>query len=108
MPWSPLPDPDGRPPASLADLLPAVAEGLGAPSVDSLVMVHERWSEVVGEEVAPHARPLGIDGSTLKIAAENPTWASHLKWSEAEIVGRLAALLGREEVDSVAVRVARS
>jgi predicted nucleic acid-binding Zn ribbon protein len=84
-----------------------VVEGLGAPSVDVLVLVHERWSEVVGEEVAAHARPVGIDGSTLKIAAESPTWASHIRWSEAEIVARLGSLLGRDEVVSVSVRVAR-
>lgn len=108
MPWTPLPDPNGPPPTSLSDVLPFVVEGLGAPSVDVLVLVHERWASVVGEEVAAHARPLGIDGSTLKVAAESPTWASHIRWSEAEIVGRLAVLLGRNEVDAVSVRVARN
>ncbi|NLD78079.1 MAG: DUF721 domain-containing protein [Acidimicrobiales bacterium] len=108
MPWTPLPDPNGPPPTNLGDVLPLVVEGLGAPSVDVLVLVHERWPEVVGEEVAGHARPLGIDGSTLKVAAESPTWASHIRWSEAEIVARLSVLLGRDEVSSVAVRVARN
>lgn len=107
MPWSPLPDRDGPAPASLANVLPAVVEGLGVPSVDLLVMVHERWADVVGEEVAAHAKPIGLDGATLKIAAESPAWASHLRWSESEIITRLAALLGRDEVDAVSVRVAR-
>lgn len=108
MPWTPLPDPDGPPPKNLADVLPAVAEALGAPSVDALVVVHERWAEVVGEEVARHSRPVGLDGSTLKIAADVPAWASHLRWAEVEIVDRLANLLGRHEVDSISVRVARA
>lgn len=108
MPWSPLPDPNGPAPSSVADVLGAVVEGLGAPSVDVLVLVHERWTEVVGAEVAAHVRPVGIDGATLKIAAESPTWASHLRWSESEIVARLASLLGRSEIDSVTVRVARN
>lgn len=107
MPWTPLPDPDGPPPRSLSELLPSVAGALGAPSVDVLVLVHERWSEVVGEEVAAHARPIGIDGPTLKVVADNPTWASHLRWAESEMVDRLAALLGRREIENVNVRVAR-
>lgn len=108
MPWSPLHDPDGPPPTPLAKVLPVVVDGLGVPSVDLLVLVHERWADVVGEEVAAHARPLGVDGSTLKVAAESPAWASHLRWSEPEIVARLATLLGRDEVVDVSVRVARS
>ena len=102
-----MPDADGPSPTPLATVLPSVVEGLGVPSVDLLVMVHERWADVVGEEVAAHARPIGLAGSTLKIAAESPAWASHLRWSEVEIVARLASLLGRPEVESVSVRVAR-
>lgn len=107
MPWTPLPDSDGPPPRPVGSLLDHVVAGLGAPSVDLLVTVHERWAEVVGEEVAAHARPLGLDGSLLKIAAESPAWASHLRWAENEIIERLATLLGRTEIDSVSVRVAR-
>lgn len=83
-----------------------MVQALGAPSVDVLLLVHERWSDVVGTEVAARARPVGMDGSTLNIVADNPTWASHLRWSEAEIVDRLRGLLGREEITAIGVRVA--
>lgn len=110
MPWSPLPTADGSDgpgPAALSGLLDTVLAGLGGPSVDAVVVVHERWAEVVGEEVAAHARPLGIEGGTLRIGVESSAWASHLRWSETEILARLRALLGDDEVTAVTVRVVR-
>lgn len=110
MPWSPLPTPDGDGgpgPAPLAGVLDAVMAGLGGPSVEAIVVVHERWAEVVGDEVAPHARPLGISGGRLQVAVDGPGWASHLRWSEAEIVARLAALIGPDQVTAVSVKTGR-
>ncbi len=87
--------------------LDAVLAGLGCPTVEAIVVVHERWDEVVGAEVAPHAKPLGITGGRLQVAVDSPGWASHLKWSEADIVTRLAALLGPDQVTSVTVALRR-
>jgi hypothetical protein len=87
--------------------LDAVLAGLGGPTVEAIVVVHERWPEVVGDEVAPHAKPLGITQGRLQIGVESPGWASHLRWSEADIVARLTLLLGAEQVTSLAIRVTR-
>lgn len=81
--------------------------GLGGPTVEAIVMVHERWAEVVGAEVAPHAKALGISGGRLQIGADSPAWASHLRWSENEILARLASLVGPDQVTSVGIRVTR-
>lgn len=110
MPWSPLPTSDARRgpgPEPVAGALDAVMAGLGGPSVEVIVVVHERWAEVVGPEVAPHARPTGIDAGCLRVAVDGPGWASHLRWAETEILARLAELVGPDQVTSVAVRVAR-
>lgn len=110
MPWSPLPTRDGRggpDPAPIAGVLDAVLAGLGGPTADAIVSVHERWDEVVGAEVAPHARPLGIEHGHLRIGVDSPGWASHLRWSEADILARLADLVGPGQVTSVGIRVTR-
>lgn len=110
MPWSPLPTPDGDGgpgPAKLHGLLDSVLHGLGGPSVDAIVVVHERWSDVVGAEVADYASPVGIEAGRLKIRAQSAAWASHIRWSEAEIVARVDALLGPGQVTAVTVRVDR-
>lgn len=108
MPWSPLPTRDGRGgagPSPLAGVLDAVMAGLGGPTVETIVVVHERWDEVVGAEVSPHAKPLGIENGRLKIGVDSAGWASHLRWSEADILARLSTLVGEGEVTSVSIRV---
>lgn len=111
MAWPPLPTadgPGGPAPRRLASALDAVAASLGSPSVNAIVTVYERWDDIVGSEVATHARAVGIDDRTLRIEADGPGWASHLRWAEAEILKRLEDLVGADEITSVQVRVARS
>lgn len=109
MPWSPLPTPDGArdgaAPQRLEGVLDRVLGGLGGPAVDTIVLVYERWAEVVGREVAGVSRPLAVEGDTLRIGAADTAWASHLRWAEADVVARLEALLGRREITRIQVRV---
>ena len=110
MAWSPLPTRDGGPgpgPAPIAGALDTVMASLGAPSVQALVTIHESWDDVVGPEVSPHARPSAITDGCLQIVVDSPGWASHLRWSEAEIVRRIGALVGPNEVTATTVRLAR-
>lgn len=111
MAWSPLPTTDGAGgpgPAPLAQLLDTVLAGLGAPSADAVVLVHERWADLVGAEVAVHVQPVAIESGRLKVVADGPAWASHLRWAEAEVLGRVAALLGPAQVTALVVRVGRA
>ena len=111
VPWSPLPTADGAgtgpEPSSLPDLLDQVMAGLGAPSVDAIVAIHEQWAAIVGDELVAHAHPLSIEAGTLRVGVDSPAWASHLRWSEAEIVARIDRLVGPGAVCSVTTRVTR-
>ena len=110
VPWSPLPTPDGDegpPPTPLRDGLDAVLRGLGGGGVDAIVVVHERWSELVGPEVAARSRPVALRDGHLSVTVAGPAWADHLRWSEAEILGRIEHLVGPGTVVGLAVRVDR-
>ena len=110
MPWSPLPTADGSggpAPVQLPEVLDAVLGGLGAPSVSEIVLVHERWADVVGEELVAHAHPVSIESGRLRVGVDSPAWASHLRWSEAEIVARLDRLLGPGVVTAVTTHLER-
>ena len=109
VPWSPLPDPDedGAPARPLKQVLDQVLAGLGAPSVDTVITITERWAELVGTEVAPHARPVAVEHGRLTVVVDNPAWASHFRWAEPELVRRLSELVGTGVVERVATRVAR-
>lgn len=110
MAWGPLPTSDGAggpAPKLLAGALDAVAASLGSPSVTAIVVVYERWDDIVGSEVSAHVRAVGISDGVLRVEADGPGWASHLRWAEPEILTRLEGLVGAGQITSVQVRVAR-
>jgi predicted nucleic acid-binding Zn ribbon protein len=110
MPWSPLSTSDRRghvDPPQLPALLDQVLAGLGAPAASAIVLVHERWAEVVGEELVEHARPVSIESGELRITVDSPAWASHLRWSQGEVLARLEKLIGPGEVTAIRTRVER-
>lgn len=109
MGWSPLRSVDGERaslPVRLPELLDEVLAGLGAPTAATIVLVHDRWPEVVGAEVVGRASPVSIEDGRLLVAVDNPAWANHIRWAEAEILARLAALVGPGVVTSVRTRLA--
>lgn len=106
----PLPTADGvaAPDAvPLASVLDTVLAGLGAPTVDVLLTLHERWPEVIGEDVATFSRPVAVEAGTLVVGVRSAAWAGHLRWAEAEVVARAAEVLGEGHVTSMSVRVER-
>jgi hypothetical protein len=111
VPWSKLPTSDaageGPAPAELPQLLDAVLAGLGAPKVEAIIAVHERWDAIVGDELAGHAQPLAIEDGCLRVGVDGPAWASHLRWSEREIVARVDRLVGAGVVTAVTTRILR-
>lgn len=100
----PLPG-DGPPPQRIGDALDAVMKGLGAPSASGVHQVFDHWDEVVGESLAARTRPLKIDGSRLVLAVDEPAIATHVRFLEAELLQRLAALLGEGRVTALDLRV---
>lgn len=111
MPWSKLPTSDatgdGPDPAALPQLLDTVLAGMGAPKADAIIAVHEGWATIVGDELANHAQPLAIEDGCLRVGVDSPAWASHLRWSEREIVARIDRLAGPGVVTSVSTRILR-
>src|SRR5689334_5970225 len=95
------------PPKLLVEGLDHVLASLGAPSVDAVTAVIEGWDGLVGEVLAGHCRPQSIERGRLLVEADDPAWADRLAWSEAQVIGRLDALVGAGVVDRVDVRVRR-
>ncbi len=110
MPWSPLPTVDGAGeplPVQLPELLDHVLAGLGAPTAAGIVAVHQHWVDIVGEELLGHTRPVAIEDKRLRVSVDSPAWASHLRWSEREVLHRLDRLLGQGTVVAVVTRLDR-
>jgi predicted nucleic acid-binding Zn ribbon protein len=100
-------DGDDPGPQRLGRALDRLMGTLRAPSVDVLDSVFTRWPEIVGDDVAAHSRPVSIDGSTLVVSVDDPTWASEVRWLANEVVARVVEVSGSDRVSTVEVRVAR-
>jgi predicted nucleic acid-binding Zn ribbon protein len=68
--------------------------------------VFGRWEDAVGETVAAHVRPVRLDDGVLTVEADEPAWATQVKFLSGTITARLAEVAG-VQVERVEVRVAR-
>jgi predicted nucleic acid-binding Zn ribbon protein len=95
----------GDEPVPLADALAKVGAELGLAPGDAHRTLETRWSEVVGADVAAHARLVSVREGSLTVAVDEPVWATQLRYLETAIVTRATALLGPGVVTRVKVRV---
>ena len=65
-----------------------------------------RWDEVVGLAVSAHVSPVKLDRGVLLVEADDPAWATQVKFLADTIMTRLDEVAG-VTVDSVEVRVGR-
>ena len=94
-------------PKSLKSSLDRVARSLGGPDAGSLSGVFGHWADIVGPQLAAHARPVSLSKGVLVVAVTEPAWATQLTYLESELVGRFREALGDGVVDRVEVRLRR-
>jgi predicted nucleic acid-binding Zn ribbon protein len=68
--------------------------------------VFGRWDDAVGDTVAAHVRPVRLDNGVLTVEADEPAWATQVKFLSGTITARLAEVAG-VHVERVEVRVVR-
>jgi hypothetical protein len=95
-------------PQSLKASLDRVARSLGGPDAGSLSGVFGRWADIVGPELAAHARPLSLSSGVLIVGVTEPAWATQLTYLQGEVVDRFREVLGEGVVQRVEVRVRRN
>lgn len=69
--------------------------------------VFGRWDDAVGPTVAAHVRPVRLDQGVLTVEADEPAWATQVKFLSATITTRLAEVAG-VDIEHIEVRVAGS
>jgi predicted nucleic acid-binding Zn ribbon protein len=98
---------DARDPIPIADALAAVRAELGLPDTDAFRVLVEGWAEVVGRDVAAHARLDSLHDGIVSVVADSNLWASQLRYLETSIRDRANDLAGGTVVHAVRVRVQR-
>jgi len=97
--------PEDHDPVPIADALAAVRAELGLPAGDVLSTLDSRWSEIVGVDVAGHARLVAVRDGVITVAVDSPPWATQLRYLEATLIERANAVIGRDAVYAITVRV---
>ena len=99
-----LPDED---PVPVRDALGALGDELGLPAPGAISALTERWAEIVGPALAPHARLRTLRGGVVTIAVDAPAWATELRYQQDTLKERIEEVTGRDVVRSVRVVVDR-
>jgi predicted nucleic acid-binding Zn ribbon protein len=106
MTWRPFsPPPADREPRALRESLQRVTARLGLAAPDVLTQVFARWEELVGVDVAAHAKPRTLRDGILTVAVDHPAWASSLRLLSADLLRRIAAAAGEGVVTELVVTV---
>ena len=65
--------------------------------------VFGRWAELVGSEVAEHARPESLRDGVLTVQADSTAWATQLRLLQRQLLARIATGLGDGVVTSMRI-----
>ena len=88
---------------ALQDLAGGRKRGPGQPLAGARD-VFARWEELVGPDVAAHAKPLRLREDRLVLVVEDPMWAAELRWLEADLCRRIVEA-GGPLLSGIEVRV---
>lgn len=94
-------------PKTVADLLGGVVRDRGWEERLQGARLENRWSQIVGADLARRCEPVRLAGGTLVIRAESRTWATQLRYMTGEIRRRTEGALGPGTVREVRITVGR-
>lgn len=100
--WS-GPGPDSRDPQPLASAARDLARSRGWSDRVAQGSVFGRWNAVVGEQIAAHATPTGLQDGVLTVSAESTAWATQLRMVQAQLLAKIAAAVGDGVVKSLKI-----
>ena len=94
-------------PIAIGQALDAVMRSLRGPGRQAVGGVFGGWDDLVGPQIAQHARPVRLDGGVLLIEVDDPAWATQIQLMSLTLRERILTEVGAV-VDAVEVRVARA
>lgn len=95
--------PDDRDPQPLGRLAARIAvdRGWAAHLADGAVF--GRWAEIVGPEIADHAKPVSLRDGELTVQAVSTAWATQLRLLQRDLLAKIAAGAGRGVVSRLRI-----
>jgi predicted nucleic acid-binding Zn ribbon protein len=78
----------------VGDAVAALGKELGFADPRILGVLAQSWGDLVGPVLAAHARLRSVRGAVLTVGVDSGPWATEVRYLEAELLGRVAALVG--------------
>jgi predicted nucleic acid-binding Zn ribbon protein len=94
---------DERDPQPLGRLVGRVALERGWGSRLTTGRLFDRWAQIVGEDVAEHARPVELKDAELTVQADSTAWATQLRLLQRQLLAKIAAGVGNDVVKRLKV-----
>lgn len=86
--------PDGRDPEAFGELVARMVRDRGWQEVAADASVMGRWEEMVGPDIAEHARPESLQDGELVVVAESTAWATQLRLLAPTILAAISREAG--------------
>ncbi|GAA1957419.1 DUF721 domain-containing protein [Agromyces allii] len=91
----------GRDPKPLGDAIDGLTSQLGWSAPLSQHELLASWSSLVGDEIAAHSEPIGIEHGVLQVRCESTAWATQLRILRADLVTRILDGFPEAGVESI-------
>lgn len=91
----------GRDPHGLGEVMDALTAKMGWTSPLAKSELLASWQQIVGEDLAEHAEPIGIEDGVLTVRCDSTAWATQLRLIRTEILTRIAESFPEAGVDAV-------
>ena len=95
---------DARDPKLVNNVLDSYIADRGWQVSVSIHTLLDRWSDIVGEQVAAHSTPETYDAGVVVVRTDSTTWATQLRTIASQIVAKLNESVGDGAVTRVEVR----
>lgn len=77
-----------KPPRHISKIMSTLLKDMKIEKRMNNWQVVQKWTEIVGERIAKHAKAVGVDTECLYVEVDNPTWQSQLFLMKNEILGK--------------------
>lgn len=89
------------PPTAVSDALAAFIEARGWSDRLQGATLWVRWHDIVGPDLAEHCEPVRLAGGVLVLRAENPMWATQLRYLSGQLLQNAERVLGPGHVRQI-------
>jgi predicted nucleic acid-binding Zn ribbon protein len=98
-------DASSRDPVPLRDAITTVGKQLGLPEPNALAELENAWRDVVGAQLAAHARVRSVRDGEAVIEVDGPAWATQVRYLAREVLEGLDERLGSRAITGFRVVV---